>query len=272
MIALIGGIETAGGIRRDVVLRPLSGTAEMVLCELGTLPVSQPEKVSLFLTETVAEVAGFPFDAGLAARLCVGDRQHLVRQIGATLNPGQVWLTGQCGTCGEDFDLAVEPAHLPVKPAGEGYPIATIEVEGRRLKLRSPTGEDQAAIAAMAPERARLILLRRLCGLPDDAALGAAAAARIEAAIEAISPEVTLEVASACPSCAAEMRVSVDPYLPLSEGGGDILEDVHVIAACYHWSEGEILSLSRARRRAYLGMIDRARIRGVQKPAPDEMH
>lgn len=272
MIALIGGIETGGEIRRDVVLRPLSGAAEMAIAELEGLPVSQPEKVSRFLAATVAELGGIACDVGVAASLSVGDRQHLVRQIGALLNPGQVWLTGQCGDCSADFDLPVTPAKLPVKPAGEAYPGASIAVEGITLTLRSPTGADQAAIVRMAPEMARQALLRRLAGLPDEAPLSAEAAARMEAVIEEMSPEVALEVASACPSCGAALRVAVDPYLALGAGGGDILEDVHVIAATYHWSEAQILALPRARRHLYLRLIDRARGVVAQADRPDGLH
>jgi len=37
----------------------------------------------------------------------------------------------------------------------------------------------------------------------------------------------------------------------------EIYADVHMLASAYHWSEPQILMLSRARRKRYLSMVDR---------------
>ena len=257
MVELIGGIEVNGELRKDVALKPLTGATELMLAELGQAEASQPEKVTRFLSETLSTVGGQPADPGV---LSVGDRQHLVRQLGVRMGVDLVWLAGDCTACGESFEIPVHQSDLPVKPAGSGFPAAGVEIGGLAIRVRTPTGDDQAAIAGLEPDAAASALLARLAdGLPQDAPLPEDRRDALEQAIEDLSPEVSLEVAATCPECKADLRVSVDPYLSLSQAAGGILDEVHLLASRYHWPEGDILALPRARRQAYLALIDRDR-------------
>jgi hypothetical protein len=257
-LTLIGGVPGEGGLRQDVVLRPMTGRTEMALVDLGDAAsnLSQPARVSRFLAETVESVGGAPVDPGA---LSVGDRQYLVRQIGARLGPDTVWLGGTCQTCDGPFEVPVTQSDLPVKPAGPGYPQTRLSVEGTACVLRSPTGADQEAIAGLPPGAAADALFALLVEQVETGALGVEAKQQLEAAIEDLSPEVALEVATSCPECGAALRIEIDPYLALSRPSSDILDEIHLIASQYHWSEAEILALPRARRQAYLARIDRAR-------------
>lgn len=256
MIELIGGIEVEGRLRRDVTLKPLTGAAEMALAELARTDLTSPDKVTRFLMETVADVGGAPADP---AALSVGDRQYLVRQIGVGLGVDRLWLGGDCPTCGEPFEIEVSQGDLPVKRAGADYPAATLALGDAECAIRTPTGADQSAIADLPPDAAAQTLLRRLVSAPDDMDLTGDTRTALEDAIEDLSPEVALEVAAQCPDCGADVRLEVDPYLSLTQSGQDILDDVHVLARHYHWAEADILSLTRARRHAYLARIDQDR-------------
>lgn len=265
MVDLIGGLMVDGALRRDVVLKPLTGAAEFLLAELGGTGMSHPEKVSAFLSQTVASVGGQPVDPDA---LCIGDRQHLVRQIGAGMGVDLIWLSGECTGCGETFEIPVKQAEMPVKPAGEGFPNGTSKVAGKTIPIRVPTGADQAAIAHLEGQAAADRLLDRLIDLPEGTRLSKKQRVQLEEAIETLSPEVALEVATACPDCEKELRVYVDPYLALNEAGKGILDDVHVLARSYHWAQAEILALPRRLRQAYLALIDRDR--GMsQRPGPE---
>jgi hypothetical protein len=81
----------------------------------------------------------------------------------------------------------------------------------------------------------------------------------VEAALEAVSPEVALRVRTRCPGCDRENDVWVDPYLGLRGRGDDLFAEIHTLAAAYGWTEDEILRLPRRRRRTYLKLVDRAR-------------
>ena len=82
---------------------------------------------------------------------------------------------------------------------------------------------------------------------------------------------MALQAQATCPECDAELLVEVDPYLTLSLARDEIFGEVHTLARHYHWSEAEILALPQARRRLYLGLIDRARGM-VSRPEPGAFH
>ena len=256
---LIGGVLVDGALRRDVTLAPMTGAIELMLAETAQSDMSQPDKVTQFLGATLATIGGAPADA---AALSVADRQQLVRAIGAAIGADPVWLTSHCGACGAGFDISVRQSALPVKPAGADYPLRSVELRGRPATVRAPTGADQSAIAHLPEAAALLALIDRLldgADLPPAAELTETEVAAIEAEVEGMVPEAALEALATCPDCGAENRVPVDPYLTLTTAGAEIFEEIHALARRYHWAEAEILRLPRARRKRYLGLIDRER-------------
>ena len=107
-----------------------------------------------------------------------------------------------------------------------------------------------------------MALLRRLAPATAGRELDPAEQATLEAAIEEMAPEVALEALAACPECGATTAVAIDPYLTLQLAGGEIHDEVHVLARSYHWAEADILALPRERRKRYLRLIDRERGHG----------
>ena len=260
---LPGGIWDGATLRRDFGFKPVTGELELLLNELAQQPISQPERISQLLTAALDRLGGEASDWSRVHGLSVGDRQFLVRQLSARLGFDRIWLNAACATCGDGFDIQIQQSAMPVKPAGKGYPRATLKLRGQEINLRVPTGADQAAIAGMqGPAAAETFLLSRLNeGAPafDLGTLASEEFACLETAIEAIAPEVATEALARCPVCDAENRVAVDPYLCLTAANSEILADIHCLARSYHWSETAILALPLHRRKRYLAMIDRQR-------------
>jgi hypothetical protein len=82
--------------------------------------------------------------------------------------------------------------------------------------------------------------------------------AAVEEALELAAPEVALAVLARCPLCDAENEVAVDPYAGLLVADRGVFDEVHRLASVYHWSETDILALTRDRRQRYLRLVDRA--------------
>jgi hypothetical protein len=261
---LPGGLWRDGARRRGFAFWPLTGEIELAVAEAGRAP-HPVAAVTTVLAAALAEVGGERATPELVRELAVGDRQFLMRQLAAWLGCDGVWLTAPCGGCGATFDLYVEQTALPVKEAGEGYPFAAAETGRGRRRLRVPNGADQEVIAGLAEEEA-VAELRRRCLAEDEAANGAgtgdlaeADIAVFDAALEAVAPEVGLVALAACPDCGAEQRVTVDPYLCLTQAGSSLFGEIHALAMAYHWTEPAILALPAHRRRNYLQLIDRTR-------------
>jgi len=257
---LPGGLVENGTRRRDWAFRPLSGALELALAEAGENAASTPAAVTHALALALDRLGGEAATPPRVASLCVGDRQFLMRELDRHLGHEGGWFQAACGQCGARFDFSLDYADLPVQEAGAGYPQAQIDMDGRQLRFRLPTGADQESLADLPEAQARPWLLRRLAGEPE--ALGTPKQdliAAAEAALEAIAPGIVLRVQTACPECGGGNEVELDPYRALARSSDSLLREVHQIATHYHWSEADILNLPRPRRQRYLQMIDRAR-------------
>src|SRR5204862_769413 len=98
------------------------------------------------------------------------------------------------------------------------------------------------------------------------AEIGPAGRAEIEAAMETEAPNVDLELGLICPECrhAYETPFNVAAFF-LSEMKVDrqqLQREVHTLRFYYHWSETEIMSFSRDKRRAYVDLLARELSRG----------
>lgn len=260
---LPGGLVEGGARRRGWAFRPVSGEFELALAEVAEQRASTPRAVTRALALALDHLGGEAATEARTAALCVADRQFLMRELDRHLGFDGGWFHADCGGCGARFDFRINYADLPVTEAGEGFPLAEVEVGGRRLRFRLPTGADQEALVGLPESQAPRWLLGRIAESAEQPAgiesLGADAIAAVEAALEAVSPGVVVQVGARCPECGAANAVDLDPYRALARRSDGLLDEVHRIAIHYHWSEAEILALPYGRRQRYLRLIDRAR-------------
>jgi hypothetical protein len=85
------------------------------------------------------------------------------------------------------------------------------------------------------------------------------ARAEIERHMEESAPHVDLTLAARCPECEREFAVPFDLlgfFLGECKTSRELLyREVHYLAYHYHWSEQEILALSREKRRKYIALL-----------------
>lgn len=263
---LPGGYWSGGRLEKDIILRPLNGHTEQALLAAEEFGESTPQFVTGVLAAIVEKVGQEDFGVEKAADLCVADRQWLMLQLARHLNGDLVWLTSTCGVCSSSFDVSVNISDLPVKVSGKDFPHPHRSIQGFDVVLRVPTGLDQEALMDIDDESAPRFLLERCVATVNGKspekkwldALPESAIHEIETALEDVSPSVATSLALDCPECGADQVVKLNPYGFFRRGSGGLLEEIHMLAFHYHWSEQEILSLSRQRRRAYLQLIDRS--------------
>jgi len=266
MNRLPGGLSDAGEIRRSYRFHPADGLLEMAVLEAVQAGGGLPRIVTRTLARAVERLGDAPAEEDAVRNLSVGDRQFLVRDLGAHLGWHSPWRTFQCGRCGEDFDVRIDPRELPVKPAAPGYPHCEVELPIGRFRFRVPTGAVQERIGDEDGEDDDAALRRVI----EDCLVEVVAgkwdgerilpfAERIERALEATAPEVATSVRAECPACGGANEMELDPYECLQFTPDDLLDQVHQLASAYHWSERAILALPRERRLAYLRRVDRER-------------
>ncbi|HEY0894462.1 MAG TPA: hypothetical protein VGE32_15485 [Cellvibrio sp.] len=285
---LIIEIDGQPTLVRDFSFRPITGALEMqlqdLLCECSANDEAHPVWISRFLTVILARLAMQKIELDdeknmakgleLVRELCVGDRHFLLLQWRLMLAGGSdyEWLSAHCPACVARYDFPLEWAQLPVKPAGENFPKISFLLNdssinnGEAIQVRVPRGSDQEFIAQLNTQSKtdlRRQLLQRLVIADNPQALVQALddddIARIETALEQAAPELAQQLQLACPECGEQHRVQLDWYRGIYKPVDELLDQVHRLAANYHWSEQEILALPKQRRAAYLLRLDRDR-------------
>ncbi|MES1242463.1 MAG: hypothetical protein ABUT39_12675 [Acidobacteriota bacterium] len=255
-----GGLWRHGECRRDWSFRALTGEVELTILEAGRDRRSVPQRVTAVLTAALAELGGAAAQPETVRALSVADRQYLMRRLAVQMGMDESWIAARCARCGVGFDIPIRHGELPVKPAGEGYPFATVGTSLGPLRFRVPDGADQEAIAGIEdPRKARRALALRCAAEPLPGELSEEDLEKAEAALEEVAPEVVTSAQAACPDCGKPIEIPLDPYICLGAADSGLFLDVHALASAYHWSEREILAMPSDRRRLYLSLIDQSR-------------
>lgn len=221
---------------------------------------------------------------GWEETLSVGDRDRLLLELRERAFGSRVEGLTPCPGCGEplelDFDLEAirvpRPRRTPHGPesgtAGGDRedpddPTLAVERDGYRVRFRPLLHQDLAAVAEHTDEAAARRLLLRRCvvdasraGRPVDAeGLPGPVEAAVVAALREADPQSDIRLELDCPAChthwAAPFDIGAFLWVELDAWSRRTLDTVHRLARAYGWPESEILALSPARRRHYLGLI-----------------
>lgn len=177
-------------------------------------------------------------------------RQGLLAVAVATRGPRRI-VTSACedAACGEKLDLEVD-----LEAFRHDWRAEDLLFDNGRLRLPRPT--DLVTVGADAPERLAQILF---VGAPPERPGWEVEA---ESALSDADPLGDLELRAECFSCGAPIAVPLilEIFLlaELSNMSTRLLDEIHVLAFAYHWTESEIMALPESRRRHYLARIQEA--------------
>lgn len=280
-----GYLGPDGTLHTEARLAPLTGRDEEFL-SLMPSDVCSAAAVTALLGRCLRRV-GTVEAAGeaLARGLLVGDRDYLLLKLREMTFGPRVAAVLDCRGCRAPMDVTFSLGEIGVerRPArtrffrAELSPAAAFRdhagVERREVEFRLPTGADQeeAAVVSLEDEGAALEwLFARLvrpagegeveAGATFAGGLPAATRAEIEGHMAGVAPAVELDLEGVCPECGESFETSFDLtafFAAEMQNNLRSLESaVHLLAFHYHWSEGEILSLTRRKRQRYVEMIE----------------
>lgn len=172
-----------------------------------------------------------------------------------------------CPYCREALQLTVEVDDLRVTSTARGDDLFGCSCAGIDLQLRSLNSRDMAAVAHSTDlDKARQALLKR-CVIQASRngerlelmSISPEMERAIEESLEDYDPQSDVQLKLTCTSCTHQWSVVFDIASLLWQEvvihAKRLLQEVHVLAKGYGWSEAEILSLSPGRRRLYLTMV-----------------
>lgn len=204
-----------------------------------------------------------------ARALPVGDVDALVADLRRERLGDRLVAEAACLRCAAridiDFGLADYLAHHRPRPTRSAVPAD--ESGWWRLRhaqtwFRLPTAGDVLA-AGPGPDGRQALVGACVRG---DRSAGPVRAA--ERAMAALAPTLRSQVEGTCPECATTVGLDVDVReLCLEELvflAGGVLDEVHLLASAYHWTERDILDLTSRRRICY---AERVRASWSAEPA-----
>jgi hypothetical protein len=175
-----------------------------------------------------------------------------------------------CPVCGEEFEFSASTHELlgtsvAQTPAG----FREITVDGYSITYRLPTGRDVAGAGECGDiESARRHLLKSCITQASTQALPSVDPLTLpESVVNKLGEEMTKDDAHAelsfafrCSACGRDWDEVLDVagflWSKIQAFAGRLLEEVHVLAVHYGWSESAILDMSARRRHAYLQMVE----------------
>lgn len=258
VVELPGGLINKDGHRLALArMRPLTGAEEDWLAANPDMPSALV--VTRILSSCLVQLDNIAVDRDLVRRLLVGDRDFLMLQLRRITLGDQIHAVLSCPVCSARMDIDFGIQDVKVEPRRQTELTYTIEHDNRSLRFRLPVGADQEEVLPMDREAAVNSLLARCVIRDGEGALSSEDRSAVINAMDRLAPQVDLELNLTCPECSHEFLVPFDTTAfflqEMRQSGRRLLKEAHVLAFYYHWTEPEILSLSRDRRRAYLAML-----------------
>ncbi len=271
----LGIKDEEGKVIRNVWLETLTGRDEQGVTGVGR-DLSLPELVSGLLNSKV-KLKGKSPPENLAVRLSVADRDMLILYLRMLTFGPEIRGFTECPHkgCGSklDFTFDLTRIEIPFIKKGEDIYSASIDYQLKKttFSYREPDGSDQEAISGLVniePYRALLELLsgcliqveglsgisfKTLSELPQDVLLGMDKI--IAEGMTSLDWDIELNCAECNKSFISTLDIQAFFYEELQFSKDDFWREVHQLAFYYHWSEADILSLTRWKRKMYLSHI-----------------
>jgi len=272
--------DAAGQLHREFELGTLTGHEEELLAKTR-LP-----QTAVLVTEVLSRCLRrlgqlSPVPPEVISQLLVVDRHYLLLQLRLVTFGELVRGSLACpwADCGERVSIDFSIVDIPVEEPPHRAPTHSMTLpaswtgrpEAVEVAFRLPNGGDQEELSGLADinEAEALTLLLSRCiqrigsdGPPDRdevAALPGPARAGIEERMRHLAPKVELTMEAKCAECgrlfAAPFDIHGFFFGELRTDHELLYREVHYLAYHYHWSEQEIMAMTRSKRRTYIDVL-----------------
>ncbi len=234
----------------------MSGEADAPFDLVGTLALWE----SLVATSPPARAAVVLMMRGLAVDMSEACERSLAAASAAALaelrerSDAELATVFTCPHCGALLDVP-----LPLRDLAESLPDEEAEMQIRGVVVRTPTTVD--ALAAAESDDPAGALRERLVTWGDPAlADDPDVAAEVAAAVERLAGAAGISIHLSCPGCDTASQADLDIARLLVDRVTDqaysALAEIASLARAFGWPEADIVTMSPARRQAYLALAE----------------
>jgi len=215
------------------------------------------DREALLLATAAPELSG--------EELTVGQRNATLLRVHARTFGERLDGFVRCPACDEALEVSLGvPEVRAILAAEPSLGEHALVHDGYALRFRLVTCADlDDAAGAEDVDEARRVLVERCVlearredepvraeDLPEDVVV------TLADRLARLDPQADISLAVSCPECEHEWRAALDAasflWSRVSLAARRLLEEVHVLATSYGWTEADVLTLSRRRRRVYL--------------------
>ena len=201
--------------------------------------------------------------------ITIGERDRRLLALRERIFGQDIYSTTTCPECHERVEFELDTATLRTKASTTEHDKDSflLNCDDYSINFRLLTSLDLAAIAGCANEASARELLLKQCvldvhkngttiGLHD---ISDQEILKLQEKINELDPQAEILLDLKCPGCGIEYQMLFDIatflWEEIDKKAMRLLEEVHILASSYKWSEKEILSLSPERRRFYIERI-----------------
>jgi hypothetical protein len=278
-----GYVDKYGMVHREFELKPFTGYEEELLAESSQHHKSA-SLVTAVLSRCIQRIGSInPVSEELARSLLVADRQYLLLKLREATLGDQIRANIFCpwSECGKRVAINFSTNDIPIRESEDKGPTYTMMLSSeisselgethRQITFRLPNGADQEAISPFLAENEALALtnllgrciqrIGRITDLNENVIgqLSSAARLEIEQHMEKVAPKIELTMDVNCHECGREFAVPFDIqrfFFGEMRASDDLLyREVHYLAYHYHWSETEIMQMTRNKRQRYIEVL-----------------
>lgn len=199
------------------------------------------------------------------ARLPLGSRDCLLLKLRERLFGPRLTGLIPCPECGESLEISFQMGDVLSSRASEPNKKHSLSVRGYDILFRPPTSLDLIRSVGLDVESLKGNLIE-LCievtyegqPLSPDQIPGDILETVIKA-MDDSDPQAEVQLELKCPFCGCEKLVIFDIlhflWMEIEAWAQRVLEEIHLLALAYGWSEADILAMSPLRRQAYLELV-----------------
>jgi len=280
---LPGGYVDAPGISHyEAELKPITGKEEEMLADLHA-DTSTARVITMLLSACIKRIGTIMNpDTSLIQDLLVSDREYLIMKLREMTFGKKVELVLYCPdvSCGKPMDMtfSLEDMQIERKPVSKLF--FTIQLSGAEdkeeqynfVEFRLPNGGDQEAavsLAGVSEKRAVDHLLARcIRSVGQSSSIDEAQIAQlpdsvrreIEEKMQQLAPLIDFEIDAVCPECKKPFTFLLNFtdlfFAEMKKNFQPLEQEVHFLAWHYHWSERDILSMTRRKRKRYVALLE----------------
>lgn len=200
------------------------------------------------------------------ARLSLGSRDSLLLGLQERLFGPRLLGFVPCPECGESLEISFQTGDALFSVSGSDK-THSLCVEGYDILFRLPTSLDLIRSGGLDVESLKGNLIELCIEVAQEGQSlkpDQIPAEVLETVIKAMAdcdPQADVQLELKCPFCGCEKLVIFDIlhflWMEIEAWAQRVLEEIHLLALAYGWSEADILAMSPLRRQAYLEMVGR---------------